>query len=71
MWLNGTEQWKDHKIGRKHRKNLRRNNRDGVHEAQNAITTRKLQILRGIAVLLMHEAYNVKQNQLRHDAHEK
>ena len=73
MWLNGITQWKDHKIGRKHRKNLRRNNRDGVHEAQNAITTRKLQIPRGIAVLLMHETYiaDVKQNQLRHDAHEK
>ena len=24
MWLNGLTQWEDHKIGRKHRKNVRR-----------------------------------------------
>jgi hypothetical protein len=34
MWLNGPTQWEDHKIGKKHKKNLKRNK--GANAAGNA-----------------------------------
>ena len=56
MWLNGLTQWEDHKVGKKHKNNLRRN-RAPVHESEEEITTRKLQVPMGTIILHTQEAY--------------
>ena len=58
MWLNGFTQFEDHKIGKKHKKSLKlQGKRAPVHESEDEITTRKLQVPMGTIILHTQEAY--------------
>ena len=60
MWLSGPIQWEDHKIGKKHKKNMKRQQQESVSSLNNKfekdINDKGILIPKGTAILIEQNA---------------